>query len=303
MALSPGNKNNVTTIGMFDSGVGGLSVLRKLERLNEHSDNKLKFLYVGDTARCPYGNRDQEEIILFAKQIVDWLIASGADRIVIACNTSAAMAGATVKLRAAVPVYDLINPTAEYLARRPGKVAVLATQSTVRTRAFSKAIGRLNNACEVVEIACPDLVPLVESGQMSSIAARNALWSYVKDFQASKVTSVVLGCTHYPFLCESLAHLLPPDIQLVDPAEQLLQAWTNAAPLVKPDEAAAGKHGQNAVAFHVTGSASAFASTASLCLGREIANVQTLPIEVLTGLSAEPVVTAEPVSPAVSPAT
>jgi glutamate racemase len=269
------------------------------------ASRQFKFLYLGDTARCPYGNRSPEEIILFAKQIVDWLISAGADRIVMACNTSAAVAGATVKVRSSVPVHDLIHPTAEYLAERDGKVAVLATASTVRSAAFSKAIARLNYEKEVLEIGCPELVPLVESGQIDAPATRNVLWNYVKDFQAQGIKSVVLGCTHYPFLAARLAELLPSEIELVDPAEHLLKSLLNSGIMSVAESAEPYGAQFSPTKFFVTGPTVPFSQAAAICLGRELVNVTNVTVEDLISFGppetrVESAIPADAVAPAVS---
>lgn len=309
MNLPDGGDGSITTIGMFDSGVGGLSVLRQLEHLNGQMplSGRVRFIYLGDTARCPYGNRQPKEIVVFAKQIVDWLINAGADRIVIACNTSAARAGSTIRVRSSVPIHDLITPTAEHVAKLDGKVAVLATHSTVRSAAFSKAIARLNPSLDVIEIACPELVPLVESGQIKSATARNVLWNYVKDFDAQQVRSIVLGCTHYPFLAEPLRSMLPAQITLIDPADYLLATLQGALTPGSGRTPPGNYHDAVLTKFFVTGSTVSFAQTAAICLGRELPNVLNLTVDELTGSRpyepiAEAAVAANAVSHVISPA-
>ncbi len=291
----------ITTIGMFDSGVGGLSVLRQLERLNQlTTDRMVRFIYLGDTARCPYGNRDKDEIVLFVKQIVDWLLKLGADSIVMACNTSAAQAGPAAKMRSPVPVYDLISAVSSYVSQRPGKVAVLATAATVSSKAFSKAITRLNPSAEVLEIACPELVPLVESGQLTSTTTRNVLWSYLKDFEAKKVKSVVLGCTHYPFLREAIADLLPATIDLIDPAEHLLSSLRQTLTGSSSYESSTDK--LQSTRFFTTGSAATFAQTATICLARQLPAVEHIALAELAepDTHSAPATTFQAVSPASS---
>jgi glutamate racemase len=274
----------VQTIGMFDSGVGGLSVLRKMEKLSGSSifDRRLRFIYLGDTARCPYGPRDSEEIVLFVKQIVDWLISMGADRIVMACNTSAAQAGSVVRLRSPLPIHDLITPTAERLAGTAGRVAVLATNSTVKSGAFSKAIKRVAPHAEVTEIACPDLVPLVESGQADSVAARNALARYAHEYQLQNMNAVILGCTHYPFLSTHLADLLPAGVALIDPADELIAALARGSAQA---ETAGSQTPGEPTRYFVTGAVSPFVYASARCLGRELVGVQQLPLNELTGVA------------------
>lgn len=288
---------------MFDSGVGGLSVLRHLEQVMRQTPGHApcRFIYVGDTARCPYGDRDPHEIIIFVKQIVDWLIYAGADQIIMACNTSAAAAGNLIRARSPVPVHDLIQPAAEYVARVSDNVAVLATSSTVRSNAFSKAITRINPSARVSEIGCPELVPLVEAGKSNSASARDAVWKYVKDFESNNVTSVVLGCTHFPFLRAQLERLLPPEIALVDPAEHLSLPLERVAQ-ADFDPLPAGASAK----FFVTGSVERFAQTAAMFLGRSLADIAQLPLEELIDATAVKdgsgtIISAGTVLPAVSP--
>ena len=302
-------KGNVTTIGLFDSGVGGLSVLRQLQRFSSAAvpAHKLRFLYVGDTARCPYGNREPQEIRLYVSQIVDWLLGQGVSSIVMACNTSAALASSVARLRSSVPVFDLIGPTAQFLAQSARKVAVLATASTVRSQAFSRAIALVNRSIQVLEIACPELVPLVERGEILAAGTRDILWKYVRQVASEKVDAVVLGCTHYPFLIDLLRGMLAPPVLLVDPAERLLVSLADQVQLplhCQPGDASDRPWEQTDL--FVTGSPSHFLDTAQICLGRrpgtvygigvqelELALGSRLPAEILPGAE-------HPASPVVS---
>jgi glutamate racemase len=255
-------KSSEFTIGLFDSGVGGLTVLRKLEAAVNQLPwaNHYKFIYLGDTARCPYGNRKPKEIQVFAGQISDWLVSLGANAIVMACNTSAALAHEQTVSRATVPVYDLITPTADYIAKLGINTAVLATASTVRSQAFSKAIAKRNSSLNTIEVACPDLVPLIEQGLIHHQTTRDVLKNYLQALSGKDIQGLVFGCTHYPFLQDLIKELLPPDIQLIDPAEQLVSSL------------AAGNFATTATAsctrnLYVTGQPATFAGTAEICLG------------------------------------
>ncbi len=284
-------------IGLFDSGVGGLSVLRRLSGLRA-----AEFVYLADTARCPYGDRAPEEIISFAGQVVGWLRSQAVHAIIMACNTSAATAGPIVRGCAGLPVHDLIEPAARYLSGLSKKVAVLATASTVRSRAFSQAVARHNPSARVVEIACPELVPLIERGELRTAASKDALWRYVKDLEGEQVGAVVLGCTHYPFLSELLAGLLPAPVELVDPAEHLWRSFWGEA-----GDCAAGAmidHEPTVfdrTKFFVTGSTDSFAQVAALCLGCKPFLVEHVAVEELAvAKPVEPVVREAIVSDVVS---
>lgn len=240
-------------IGLFDSGLGGLSVLRRLAELPDA--NTRSFVYVGDTARCPYGNRDGAEIALFVEQIVQWLLGKNVDAVIMACNTSAAMARAAADAVSTVPVFDLITPTAQHVAHLNGKIGVMATMSTARSAAFSRAIKQINQSAEVVEYGCPDLVPIVESGVIESDASRAILSSYIRRLRSEKVDNVILGCTHFPFLRAQLEKLADGQITFIDPA-QILSGTHSSEQL-----------SQYECDLYVTGDRESFAKGAMTCLG------------------------------------
>jgi glutamate racemase len=254
--LRPQLNNQLTRfkrIGLFDSGVGGLSVLRRLAELPESASRS--FVYLGDTARCPYGNRSAEEIALFVGQIVKWLQRLEVEAIVMACNTSAAMARTAADNIATVPVFDLIEPTAEAVAELRGRLGVMATASTVRSRAFSNAIAAKNSKADVIEYGCPDLVPFVESGRIETEECNAVLSRYVERLRADAVETVILGCTHFPFLRRSLERLSENHITFVDPA-QILSGTTGAE---RPPEYRCD--------LYVTGDPASFTRAAQICQG------------------------------------
>ncbi len=242
-----------------------------------------RFLYLGDTARCPYGDRDAQTITRFVSEITAWLQSRGANCVVMACNTSAALASAAAKANCAVPVYDLIGATAQYVAARGYRTGVLATKGTVRSKAFSRAISDCRSDAYVVEIACPDLVPLIESGFIDSPQTMEALHKYAQQLKAEQVEAVIFGCTHYPFLRQALERLLP-GVELVDPAEHLAQVLIQQ-PIPIGAQPSINKE------FFVTGSAETFAQTARRCLGSPLQEVNTVAVaelEAMPALSAVP---------------
>jgi len=270
------------TIGLFDSGVGGLSVLRQLEsHVNSFPEvSNYRILYLGDTARLPYGNRSAAEIKNFVEEIISWLTAKGADSIVMACNTSAALAGTFAQSFSTVPVYDLIGPTAEHLAKfvqsdkqTKQKIGVLATHSTVKSQAFSKTIKEFSSDLEVVEIACPELVQLVESGDFNSETTTKTLAKYTSQLEKAGVDAVVLGCTHYPFLAGAISALLPAHVQLVDPAAIMVRSLAKNQTLDIEDEPIVTRE------LYCTGPIADFAASAQICLGQSPGTVYGITVQ------------------------
>jgi glutamate racemase len=284
--------NKPIRFGLFDSGVGGLSVFRRLHQLASICpDKQFEFVYVGDTARCPYGNRDQREIQEFVGQIIAFLANKEVDHIVMACNTSAAVSLEHARNISPVPVHDIISPAARYVAQNFRRIGVMATQSTANSRAFSKRIKMHNPDTEVIELGCPKLVPLVESGDVYSDNAKGVLFEYTNHMEENGVDAIILGCTHFPFLRRAIRDLLPASVALVDPAELLAQAIARDLTLDVPagmlSEPIPEIYCHHTSTFYTTGSASTFAQTASVCLGKSdstlvpVSNVFGLPLEAI----------------------
>ncbi len=279
---------NCSRIGLFDSGVGGLSVLRQLQSFATGNGQDVKFVYFGDTARCPYGNRTQPEISVYVQEIVTWLNLQQVDAIVMACNTSAALAYDAARQLASVPVLDLISSTAAYAAKNATKVGVMATASTVKSKAFSKAIQKLTPAIDVLEIGCPELVPIIESGKFDDPATMVILSRYVKEMQEQKVDALILGCTHFPFLRNAIERLAGSTITLIDPAEILTNSGKGVLQRFVSETSQLEFNQFEDVSFNteffVTGDPDAFANSAAKCLGQPIPAVKQVPLELLTKL-------------------
>lgn len=255
----------VKRIGLFDSGVGGLSILRYLEKMSASLAVPVKFVYFADTARCPYGNRSADDISRFVEEIVSFLDSSCVDAIVMACNTSAAVAAGRAHEISSVPVHDLIKPTANFVANKCNRVGVIATSTTCQKRAFSRAIAQVNPNCQVLEIPAPDLVPLVESGKLEGSEVEATIQKYVDELKAFRADSLIFGCTHFPFLEKAFKKLLP-QITFVDPAVHLGMELLGCQPgqleSAKPENLNFKRH-----VYFTTGSADAFSTAAEQCLG------------------------------------
>ncbi len=260
-------------IGLFDSGIGGLSVLRKLTNLSYGSADRRPpgkpsnrgFVYLGDTARCPYGARPPAEINSFVTEIIDWLVRQDVDGILIACNTSTALALELARRVSPVPVFDIIQPTAQYVASLDKKIAVLSTTSTSTSRAYSIAIAAINPNIDVIEIGCPDLVPLVETGRIFDRSTKNALEPYVEASIGEGATALVLGCTHFPFLIQPLQELVGDRITIIDPAEVLADLLGTSS-----NSSISDPNLTDECSIFVTGDYRQFEQAAALCLGHPL---------------------------------
>jgi glutamate racemase len=200
-------------IGVFDSGLGGLSVLRAVRALLPGHD----LLYLADSAYCPYGPRPRAEVRARALAIGRWLVGQGAAVVVIACNTATSAAAELLRAELPVPVVGMepgLKPA--IAATRSGRVAVLATIGTLRGERFASLVDRFACGAQVMTVACPDLVGYVEAGDLDGPRARAAVAGYLWPLLADGVDSLVLGCTHFPFLRPLIADIAGPDVTIID---------------------------------------------------------------------------------------
>jgi glutamate racemase len=205
-------------IAVLDSGVGGLTVVREVMRQLPRE----KILYFGDTARTPYGPRPAEEIVRFTREIVDYLAQYQPKMVVIACNTATAVALEDIRSRVSIPVVGVINPGARAAIGRTktGKIGVIGTEGTIKSGAYEQALRRLSPHVEVVSKACPHFVTLVEDGNFRSVETYETVNSSLLSLRASPIDCLILGCTHYPFLSESISEVMGPRVSLISSAEE-----------------------------------------------------------------------------------
>ena len=205
-------------LGVFDSGIGGLTVAREL--LRQLPGERL--VYLGDTARTPYGNKTPQTLVRFALEIGRFLKHKGVKMLVVACNSSSAYSLPALRRSLGIPVVGVIEAGARAAVGR-GKgqrVGVIGTRATVRSGAYQKAIHALEPSAKVIAEACPLFVPIVEEGWAGHALARQAAAEYLLPLKRQGVKSVVLGCTHYPLLKPVIARVLGKDIALVDSARE-----------------------------------------------------------------------------------
>jgi len=214
------NKKSKTLIGVFDSGVGGLSVWRELIKILPDSP----FIYVSDSAFCPYGFRTQEEIIKRTKSITEFLISKRVSIIVIACNTATAAAIDTLRKDYDISFIGMepaIKPAA--IHSKTGVIGVLATQGTFKGKLYHKTLDRFASDITVIEQVGAGLVELVEAGKIHGKKTKDLLKKYLDPMIAAKADHIVLGCTHYPFLIDEIKKITGENIVIVDPAPAVAQ--------------------------------------------------------------------------------
>lgn len=206
------------SIGIFDSGVGGLTVLREIMQALPQEDT----IYFGDTARVPYGTKSPETVTRYAGEIAAFLVKRDIKLLVVACNTASAVALPALKRQLSIPVVGVIEPGARRAVEvtRSGKIGVIGTAGTIRSSAYTRAIKRLNPEAVVLTRACPLFVPLAEEGWTDNQIARLTAQEYLRDLKESGVDTLVLGCTHYPLLKTLIADVMGPGVTLVDSAAE-----------------------------------------------------------------------------------
>lgn len=254
-------------IGVFDSGLGGLTAVRELARIMPEED----LVYFGDTGRVPYGGRSRETIIRYARQDVAFLSTFQPKAIVVACGTVSTTALETLRGEWSVPIFGVVEPAARAVARgtRNGRVGLIGTRATIRSGAYERALAALRPGAQVIARACPLLVPLVESGryQPGDIVAETVVAEYLAPLREEEVDTLVLGCTHYPLLKPLIARYMGPQVTLVDVGEQCARwvAGQLTAQGMRTERVAPGRH-----RYFVSDDTGDFAALASAFLGEDV---------------------------------
>ncbi len=246
-------------IGVFDSGVGGLTVLRQLyEQLPNES-----IIYLGDTARLPYGIRSPEEIIQFTREIILWMESQGVKMVIMACSTSSALALETVRSEFKVPILGLILPGAVSAVKAGKRIGVIATPATAKSNAYKLAIQEINSNAQVWQVGCPEFVPLIEQNRIDDPYTTEVARSYLEPLLEQKIDTLVYGCTHYPHLSTLLRSLLGESVELVDPGKSVVEACFQELDLLS----LRNTHPPMPTRFAVSGSPQQFAESSVQWLG------------------------------------
>ena len=283
---SPSEIRNSSPIGIFDSGVGGLTVYRAL---HEQLPNE-RFIYLGDTARVPYGTKSLATVERYAVENSEFLAARGIKLLVVACNTASALALPTIRAALDLDVVGVIGPGARAAinctVKRGGKsptIGVIATEATIRSGAYTAAIKKADAAAEVIERACPLFVALAEEGWADNEVARTVAETYLHELRGT-IDTLVLGCTHYPILRDVIQDTVGPDVFLIDSGEataaevKSLLKEKGLARLTMPTGALERHLCDDLDHFYVTDAAERFARVAERFLGAQPSRLEAVEV-------------------------
>jgi len=256
---------NQNPIGVFDSGLGGLTAVRQLRRLMP-SEN---IIYFGDTARVPYGNRSRETLLQYARQDMRFLSRFDLKAVVIACGTISTNCLEELQCETAAPVIGVVEPAVRRAAEltRTGRVGLVATRASVSSGAYERAFHQIDSELEVHALACPLFVPLVEEGRCrpGDVVIETIAREYLTPLKEAGIDTLVLGCTHYPLLEEVIGGVMGPDVALVDVGAEAAKACR--ALLVEQDALAAGREGS--ARYYTSDRAVDFQRLSTLFLGED----------------------------------
>lgn len=252
-------------IGIFDSGVGGLTVFKEIRKLLPNEN----LIYFGDTARVPYGNKSPQVVQKYSLEIAKFLEMQDVKMIIIACNTASALALSALRNEVRIPVIGVIEPgvRAAIKSAKNNSIAVIGTKATINSGAYQNRIKRLRNSINVIAIPCPLFVPIVEENLINSKIANDAMEMYLSDLKNTDIKSVILACTHYPLLKQNIKNFFDNKVELVDSAYETAKEVkeTLEARRMITEQETAGKE-----KFFVSDSSETFSNIATNFLNRSI---------------------------------
>jgi glutamate racemase len=266
--------NRSNPIGIFDSGIGGLTVVKELTTFLPNEN----VIYFGDTARVPYGTKSNETVIEYSIQDAEFLSHKNIKLLIVACNTASSVAIEVLKEKFNIPVIGMIEPGAKLALEKTAnnRIGVIGTYATIGNSAYSKQLKSINKDAEVIEKACPLFVPLAEEGWTNHAATRLIAEEYLAEFKDYGVDTLILWCTHYPLLADVIQEVMGDKVSLIDSgtaASKVVEDHLNGRGLRNTSV----HHGQHQ--FYVSDVPKKFKEVAERFLGREIANVERVDLE------------------------
>lgn len=268
------SSNKKNPIGIFDSGIGGLTVVKKIDEYLPHENS----IYFGDTARVPYGTKSNSTVIEYAVQDAQFLVNQHVKLLIVACNTVSSVAINSLKEKFDIPIIGMIEPGAKMALEKTksGRIGVIGTYATINNKAYSNEINRIDSEAKVYEKACPLFVPLAEEGWIDHKATYAAAEEYLQELKELKIDTLILGCTHYPILTKTIQDVIGNDVKLID-------SGTAAATLVKKYllennyQNDSGK--KSSERFFVSDVPTKFIEVAQRFLGREVNDISKVDLE------------------------
>lgn len=261
-------------IGVFDSGIGGLTVVKRLlSTLPKES-----IVYFGDTARVPYGSKSNQTVIEYAIQDTNFLLSKNVKAVVVACNTASSVAINELRKRFDIPVIGMIEPGASMAVKetKNNKIGVIGTRATINNNAYSAAIKSLKSDTEVFEKACPLFVPIAEEGWINHKATYEIAEEYLKELRERQIDTLVLGCTHYPILSDVIQEVIGKDVTLID-------SGVASSEIVRQEISRIGLETNSSVpgrtSFYVSDIPTTFRQVAELFLGKPVDEVVKVDID------------------------
>jgi len=268
--------NKYSSIGVFDSGIGGLTVVKKILSTLPNEN----IIYFGDTARVPYGSKSNATIIEYANQDAKFLYNKNVKLIIVACNTASSVALDTLREQFDIPIIGMIEPGSKYALSKTlnNKIGVIGTHSTINNEAYSTKLKKFKNEIEVFEKACPLFVPLAEEGWIDHKATQLIAEEYLEELKNKEIDTLILGCTHYPILTKLIQKVMGPDVTLIDSgtaAALEVEDYLNGIGL-RNDSNNIGTH-----QFYVSDLPAKFKIIAERFLGTEIRHIEKVDIDYL----------------------
>ena len=265
---------NTSPIGVFDSGLGGLTVVKAMQAILPNES----IVYFGDTARVPYGNKSADLIKKYSLQISDFLLEHDSKLIIVACNTATALALSELQKSLNIPVLGVVKPGVKSAIKNieNKRIGVIGTLSTIESGIYEKEIKSINQSIQVFSTPCPLFVPLVEEGWLDEPATRLIAEKYLKPIKKSKVDALILGCTHYPLLTKIIQEVMAPKTKLVDSAKAMA---LETAKVLKMKEMLNNNSNKGDLKLFVSDLPAQFETVASRFLGEKITNVEKIQLD------------------------
>ncbi|MEW6701926.1 MAG: glutamate racemase [Bacteroidota bacterium] len=269
--------NRTNPIGFFDSGIGGLTVVKSVSSLLPNEN----IVYFGDTARVPYGSKSNETVIEYSLQAANFLLRKNIKLLVVACNTASSVALKELKRFLTIPVIGMIEPGAKMALQesKNGIVGVIGTRATINNKAYALELKKLNPKTKVFEQPCPLFVPLAEEGWLDHKATELIAKEYLSPLREKKIDSLILGCTHYPILADIIQKVVGKNVTLIDsgtPAARIVEEYLNARGLRNTSNQIGQKE------FYVSDVPAKFREIAEKFLGKKITHLHKVELEELT---------------------